>query len=45
LPATNLNLATHKLKDDGQLQDIVTGWLMSQDSDLYQQQTELLVQD
>jgi hypothetical protein len=39
LPATNLNLAAHKLKDVGQLQETVTGWLMSQDTDLYQQRT------
>lgn len=43
LPATNLNVVVHKLKDNGQLQEIVTGWLMSQDTDLYQQQTEILV--
>jgi hypothetical protein len=43
LQATNLKLAAHKLKYIGQLQDIVTGWLISQDTDLYQQRTELLV--
>jgi hypothetical protein len=43
LPATTLNLASHKLKDDGHLQEIRTGWLISQDTGLYQQQTELLV--
>jgi hypothetical protein len=43
LPATNLNLAAHQLKDVGQLQETVTGWLISQDTDLYQQRTELLV--